>query len=55
MNPSSFDADSGSVTLEPNTLNSLLPLALQKSLHLSLGETPAYLGIHSFTCPLWSR
>lgn len=42
-------------TLDSNTLNSLLPRALQNSLHLSLGETPAYFGIHCFTFPLWSR
>lgn len=39
-------------TLDSNTLNSLLPLALQNSLHLSLGETPAYFGIHCFIFPL---
>lgn len=40
------------VTLDLNTLNSLLPRALQNSLHLSLGDTPAYFGIHCFMFPL---
>ena len=46
------DSEWVNFTLDSNTLNSLLPLALQNSLHLSLGETPAYFGIHCFIFPL---
>lgn len=42
-------------TFASKTLNSLLPLVLQKSLHLSRGETPAYFGIHCLMFPCTSK
>lgn len=43
------------ITLASKTLNSLLFFALQKSLQRSLGETPAYFGIHCLIFPSKSK